>query len=124
MASPIPKEVVAQLKKDPFMSECCICGGSPQWHHNFEYGRKAINEAWCILPLCRTHHDMVRWVPFRRLLDWAMLNRATDEELLKYSRVMNYKSKRTWLNIIFGEFSPRKMRELYKSTEYLNAKAK
>lgn len=118
MASSIPKNVVETLKADPFMDECCICGKNPQWHHNFEYGRKAVNEAWCILPLCHEHHQMVRQVPFRRLLDWAMYNRATKEDLVRYSRVMDYKARLVWLNKIFGEFSPRKMRDLYTSRTY------
>jgi len=120
MASSIPKEVLEQLKSDPFMAECCICGATPQFHHHFEYGRRAVNEAWCLLPLCPVHHKDVREINYRRLLDWCMLNRATDEELAKYSRVMNYKSKRIWLNTYFGEFSPRKLRNLYKSKSYLN----
>ena len=118
MASAIPKDVVLQLKRDPFMQQCCVCERDPQWHHNFEYGRKAINEAWCILPLCHEHHQIVRQVPFRRLLDWAMLNRATAEDLQRYSRAMDYKSRLKWLNGIFGEFSPRNMRDLYTSRKY------
>lgn len=119
MAESIPKEVVATLKKDPFMDECCVCGKTPQWHHNFEYARKAVNEAWCILPLCATHHQMVRQVPFRRLLDWAMLNRATLVDLARYSKAMDYKARRDWLNKVFGDFSPLKMRQLYYSGEYV-----
>jgi len=122
MAESIPKKVVAVLKADPFMAQCCICGATPQWHHNFEYGRKAVNEPWCILPLCVVHHQGVREIKYRRLLDWAMLNRATDEELKKYSKAMNYKSKRSWLNMLFGQFSPKKMRDLYNSGEYGKSK--
>lgn len=118
MAESIPKDVVATLKADPFMEQCCICGKSPQWHHNFEYGRKAINEAWCILPLCIVHHKDVREINYRRLLDWCMLNRATDTELSKYSRAMDYKAKRKWLNILFGEYSPRKLKEHYQNRVY------
>lgn len=118
MASPIPKEVVAQLKQDEFMAQCCLCGHTPQWHHNFEYGRKAVNEAWCILPLCAVHHQLVRQVPIRRLLDWAMLNRATIVDLARYSKVMDYKARRDWLNKVFGEFSPLKMKQLYTSGDY------
>jgi hypothetical protein len=118
MAKSIPKEVVDVLKADPFMKECCICGETPQWHHNFEYGRKAVNEAWCILPLCNTHHQGVREVKYRRLLDWAMFNRAKHTELEKYSRVMNYKAKRNWLNLLFGDFSPRMLRQHYENNFY------
>lgn len=121
MAAPIPKDVLKQLIKDPFMASCCICGSDKaQFHHNFEYARKAVNEAWCILPLCSKHHEMVRQVPFRRLLDWAMLNRATNTQLDKYNRVMDYKARRAWLNMIFGEFSPRNLKSHYEKNRHQN----
>lgn len=86
------------------MKSCCVCGKPPQWHHQFVYGGKAINEAWAILPLCKTHHDQVNHRHFHQLMDWVALNRATDEELEKYSRVMGYKGRRSWLNRQYGEF--------------------
>lgn len=119
MAAPMPKKLVDRLKKDPFMQQCCVCGKTPQWHHHFEYARKALNVWWAILPLCAQHHDMARFTQFRRLLDWAMLNRAPDEELEKYSRVMDYKGRRGYLNTVFGKFSPRKMREHYETNRHL-----
>lgn len=103
------------------MRECCVCGNPhTQWHHNFEYGRKAVNEAWCILPLCPTHHAMVREIKFRRLIDWAMYNRATNEELKQYSRVMNYVVKRGWYNQLFGTFTPEKLRQHYANNYHLH----
>ena len=112
MAAPIPKDVLKTLREDEFMQSCCLCGSEHrQYHHNFEFARKALNEAWCILPLCPTHHDMVRNIRVRRLLDWAMLNRATTEQLKKYNKIMNHIQRRDTLNRYFGEFSPRKLKE-------------
>lgn len=121
MAAPIPKNVLEKLKRDEFMQQCCCTGKeNPQWHHNLEYGRKAINEAWCILPLSPEVHAQVRNIGLRRLLDWCMLNRATDAQLEKYSRVMNYKQRKNYLNRVFGEFSPRKMKEHYETNRHLD----
>jgi hypothetical protein len=104
-----------RLAKDPFMQQCCICGASnPQWHHNFEYARKAVNEDWCILPLCPKHHEHVRQIGYRRLLDWAMLSRASHEDLDKYKRVMDYHGKLSFLTRTFGEFTPELMRRHYR----------
>ena len=114
MAERMSDELRKELLADDFMHQCCLCGSEQkQWHHNFEFARKALNEAWCILPLCPKHHEMVRNIKVRRLLDWAMLNRADTEDLKKYSRVMNYLQRRTMLNRYFGVFSPRKLREYW-----------
>ena len=114
IAARMPDELRKELLADDFMQQCCLCGSEQkQWHHNFEYARKALNEAWCILPLCPTHHDMVRIVGVRRLLDWAMLNRAKKSDLKKYSRVMDYVGRKAYLNRLFGEFSPRKLQDYF-----------
>ena len=120
MAAPIPKDVLKAMLADDFMQQCCLCGSEhKQFHHNFEYARKALNEAWCILPLCPEHHEMVRNINVRRLLDWAMLNRATDADLKRYSRVMDYKARRDWLSVMFGEFSPRTLRSHFEQGRHL-----
>lgn len=117
----IPKEILEEYLKDPFSKECCICGAErPQLHHNFMYGGRQVNEVWTFLPLCKKHHDGANERQYRRLLDWAMLNRATDEELQKYSKAMDYKAKRIWLNNWFGTFSPRKLREHYANNHHQN----
>lgn len=115
MAKAIPKDVREKLLRDPFMQSCCVCGHSHrQWHHNLIFGGKAINEHWCILPLCVEHHEEARNKKFKDILDWIMFNRATDEELAKYSKVMDYIHKRYYLNGKFGkDISPRKIELLY-----------
>lgn len=114
MADKIPSEVLEQLISDDFMKQCCICGSSNrQFHHHFEYGRKAINEAWCILPLCHKHHQDVRNIQYKELLDWIMYHRATQDELDRYSNVTNHKKRRDWLDSKFGDYSPRKIKQHY-----------
>lgn len=111
MAEKIPTKVLKNLLADEFMQQCCICGDThKQFHHQFEYARKAVNEEWCILPLCAKHHAMVREREFRRLLDWIMLSRCPQDRLDFYSKkVMDYKSKLKWLEMIFSKFSPRNL---------------
>lgn len=55
-----------------------------------------------------------------QLMDWVVLNRATDGELEKYSRVMNYKSKRAWLNGVYGQFRSEKIAEYYADIDFEN----
>jgi len=120
MAAKMPPELIKTLREDDFMQQCCLCGSQQkQWHHHFEFARKALNEAWCILPLCPKHHDMVRVIAVRQLLDWAMLNRADKADLKKYSRFYDYIERRKQLNILFGTFSPRRLREVFNSNDYL-----
>ena len=110
----IPKDVLEEYLSTSFSKECCFCGNKiPQLHHNLIYGGRQVNEVWTFLPLCKKCHDSVNHINVRRLADWCMLNRGTDEELQKYSKVMDYKAKRKWLNILFGEYSPRKLKEHY-----------
>jgi len=118
----IPKDILEEYLKDPFSKECCFCGSPhPQLHHNLLYGGRQVNEAWTFLPLCKTCHDKINNVKLRRLGDWAMFNRATKEDLTRYSRVMDYTARLKFLNGFFGQFSPRKMRDLYTSGKYEKA---
>ena len=119
MAEPIPEDVRAILKAEPFMERCCCTGKSnPQWHHNFEYARKAVNEAWCILPLAPEVHLRVRERKLRQLLDWCMLNRGKKGDLRRFSRVNDYIYRLDQLNALYGEFSQRKLRQFYETKEY------
>jgi len=119
MASPIPKDVLEILKSDDFMKQCCLCGKKPcQFHHNLLFGGKAVNEAWAILPICKEHHDQANNINMRRLLDWVILNRGTDEDLKRFSKVMNYCSRRTFLNRCFGKFSPRNLQVIFQTKQH------
>lgn len=38
---------------------CLVCGAPPQLHHPREgVGAGQRESDWCVVPLCRTHHDM------------------------------------------------------------------
>ncbi len=93
-----------EMAVDPFYKRCCLTGARSvypnrlQWHHHFIFAGKRVNEKWCIVPLTDTMHDRVREPEIKNKLDKIVLNRATDEELKKYSKVEDLIAKRERLN--------------------------
>ena len=93
---------------DPYYERCCVTNEPKwrvkiDWHHNFEsylHGNKGrVNEAWCILPIADWVHAMADRREVRELLDWIMLNRATDDVLEHWSVFPGeLKMKRDYLN--------------------------
>ncbi len=88
------------------MKQCAITGtrtGKIEWHHNLIFAGRQVNEAWAIIPL---HHDVHDRVPadksLKEKVDWIMLNRATDDELRPYCKVIDYIKRRAHLNNIYG----------------------
>lgn len=103
--SKIPAKLRAELSVDPFYKRCCISGYTSEkieWHHNLIYAGKQVQEKWCILPLAQSIHDGARDSKLKEKLDWIMLNRGTDEDLLRYSKAENLITKRERLNKIYG----------------------
>jgi hypothetical protein len=94
MISPIPVKIKKKLLDSGFMDKCCIsdssCSGRIEWHHNLIFAGSRINEAFCILPVCSSHHAREKNPIIGEKLDYIMLTRATDEELKKYSKTVNY----------------------------------
>lgn len=96
----IPPELKNEILEDPFYKECSrksfVCEGRITWEHTLIYGGQQINEKWAIIPLCIFHHlgkGLIKEINVA-----IALNRATDDELLKYSKVINYKRERDRLN--------------------------
>lgn len=85
---PIPKKLRDELAADPFMKQCLrlqegTCKGRITWEHAWSYANRQINEKWAIVPLCEHHH----FVDLKKHIgQLASLNRATKEDLAKYSR--------------------------------------
>ena len=98
MVCPIPKAMRVKMANNPFYWKCCITGSklNIQWHHNLIFGGKRVNEIFAILPVtAEVHrHEAVHKDELNRI----MLNRATDEELERYSRAIDYKKLRDRLN--------------------------
>lgn len=94
-----------ELSKDPYYSRCALTGKTNKqtkidWHHNLIYAGKQVQEKFAIVPLSRDIHNNI--VKHKEKVDWIMLNRATDEELERYSKAIDYKRERDRLNEIYG----------------------
>ena len=99
-------ELLNELIKNPWYSKCCITGKSPvQFHHNFIFAGRKVEEVWCILPVTKSIHDIEKRRDIKEKLDWIMLNRASAEELKRYSKVENLLAKKIRLNEKYGAFS-------------------
>lgn len=105
--SKIPKELLEEILADPFYRKCCVSGSSSgkiDFHHNLIYGGKQVQAKFCILPLSKEVHDDI--VYYKEQCDWIMLNRATDDELRRYSKATNYIRERERLNKRYGTYKP------------------
>lgn len=82
------------------------CIGRITWEHTLIYAGKQIDEVWAIIKLCEYHHDVNTQQGNGDLQKeknvWIALNRATDQELIKYSKAINYINERERLNKIYG----------------------
>lgn len=101
----IPPRLREEMAADPFYQRCCITGAMArnrkvEWHHNFQFAGRQVQEKWCILPLAEVvHHNIER---FKEECDWIMLNRADEATLKKYSRAVDLVAKRDRLNEKYG----------------------
>ena len=81
------------------------CGGRITWEHTLIHAGKQIDEAWAIIFLCERHHAVNTYQDGGDLNKekniWIALNKATDEELIKYSKVIDYIELRERLNKIY-----------------------
>ena len=103
---PIPLDTLRDMMKNPFYRKCCICGYyKVQFHHHLIYGGQQINELFAILPLCKKCHDEANKRYMSEKLDWVMLNRASEDELMRYSKVVNLQRRLVYLNSKFGSFT-------------------
>lgn len=104
---PIPEKLKRELASDPYYKKCCITGIEQrdiEWHHNLIFGGSQVNEKFCILPLGKQIHKDIH--KHKEKCDWIMLSRATDEELERYSKAINYKYLRDMLIRKYGTYNP------------------
>ncbi len=99
------------MSKDPYYKKCCVTGqpGRLEWHHNLIYAGKQVQEKWCILPVLGRIHEVANDKLMKERLDWIMLNRATDDELRRYSKAVDLLAKRARLNKKYGDFNNTKI---------------
>lgn len=94
----IPEKLRLDMQDDPYYYKCSrndllndhICQANPlngqriEWEHAFQYANNQIQEYWAIIPLCWWAHSGPGMV--KEINHWIALNRASDEDLLKYPR--------------------------------------
>lgn len=78
------------------------CKGRITFEHSLIFAGKQIDEVWAIIKLCAYHHAVDQFQDGGDLQKeknvWIALNRATDDELKKYSKLVDYVKLRTKLN--------------------------
>lgn len=104
MICTIPPKMRAEMAEDPFYKQSALSGrvDNIQWHHNLIYNKKRVNEKWAIIPLTEDEHR--EEAKHKDKLNWIMTNRASDEELDRYSKAVNYKDMRVRLNKQYGNY--------------------
>ena len=112
---PIPPKLKSEMEKDPFYRRCAVTGKTKdmtkiEWHHNLIYAGRQVNEKWCIIPLAYEVHDKIQ--KYKEIVDWIMLNRATDDDLRRYSKAVDLIRKRAQLNKQFGTWDSKKIKSI------------
>lgn len=107
----IPPKLLKELLADVYYRKCArasegTCQGRITFEHTEIYKGKQIQERWAIVPLCSYHHAVNQYQDcgdLKKELNQAIaLNRATDDELEKYSKVIDYKRRRDYLKKKYG----------------------
>lgn len=107
----IPKKLRADMAADPFYKRCVISGQTGtrwdpiEWHHNLIYAGRQVQRKFAILPVKRSLHLQANDKQLRAQLDWIMWNRASEDEVIEFSKAKNYGMYRMALNCMFGRWS-------------------
>lgn len=111
----------ADIEKDLEYKRCALtgllkniispCEGRVTREHALIHAGKKIQEKWAIPPICSSHHgvDGFQDAPtevHKEIRVWVALNRATDDELVRHSKAVNYIRMRSYLNDKYGPYVP------------------
>lgn len=105
----IPKRLRELLANDQFYKKCCLTGKTNEkidWHHNFNFAGKNLNEKWCILPVCNSIHQYHQGITskVKEKLNWIMYNRANNQTLKRYSKAKDLIKEKERLNKKYGDY--------------------
>jgi hypothetical protein len=105
---------VSQRVKDIVLSRPQICArnaendcqGRLTWEHAIIHAGRQLDEAWAIIILCEYHHAVNNFQDRgdlkKELNVYYALNQATDEELKKVSKAIDYIALKARLNKKYG----------------------
>ena len=99
----IPAKEKEKMSNDPFYKVCCLTGRNDEkidWHHAMRFGGKNVQEAFAIVPITESIHKYHRGITteVNDQIMHVVLNRATDDQLRKYSKAIDYFKERDRLN--------------------------
>lgn len=107
--SPRVKKILDERKQVCARRKDGGCAGRLTREHALTYANRQIDEAWAIIFLCARHHAVDEYQDGGDLQKeknvWIALNQASDAELLKYSKVINYLRERARLNEQYGIYN-------------------
>lgn len=92
-------------------TKCCRidednCKGRLTKDHTIIYAGKQVQEDWAIVDVCEYHHGVNKYQDTgdlnREKHTWVALNKATDDELIKISKAVDYLALRERLNKKYG----------------------
>lgn len=100
--SPIPPKLREEMALDPFYKKCIITGKTEEieWHHALIYAGRQLQAKFAIVPVTKYVHDRI--IAYQEKILWVVLNRATPEELKKYSKAIDYTYRLKQLNAKYG----------------------
>lgn len=113
--STIPLKMRAEMAEDPYYRTCarkallddhtCVRDvlepwKPVDWEHALYYSKGKIQEKYAIIPLCWLVHRGP--LLNKEINKWIALNRATESEIEKISKVIDYKAELDRLNLIYG----------------------
>ena len=100
MQATIPPDIRAQFESDPRMKRCCVadekCIGRIEWHHAMTFSGRRLQYQWTFVGICQYHHHHEAGCADRILL--VCLNLASDEQLARISKAIDYRELRDRLN--------------------------
>lgn len=87
------------------------CGGRVTREHAIIFAGKKVQEKWAIIPCCAAHHGVDQYqdsptMTHKEIRVWVALNRASEEELFRISKAVNYLREKDRLNAKYGVYVP------------------
>lgn len=111
----IPAKLKKEILNDPEYGRCGLlgyhtCGGRVTLEHAMIYAGRQIQERWAIIPVCAAGQEVDQFQDAHTMDKernrWVALNRATDEELAKFSKATpSFFFVRDRLNKKFGPYT-------------------
>ena len=92
----LSEETLRVLLNRPRVCQRCKSRENIQFHHNIIFEGKQSDCPSTILSLCKKCHDKEKTI--KDDLDRIMLNQMSDEEIKMFSKVVNLKARKEYLN--------------------------